>query len=369
MKRAFLAVLALSAGLPPVVAQESRPFEVEKTTGFQMEGLLRQEWTREFFNPDDPDLDRQRARILPRVISGGERFTVGFGADINYSSDENTEPPEGQEKRTLIRDNYNSRDARLDLAFAQLKPAKWLEVEGGRFIMPIGLTEMIWDRDLRPQGGAVRLKLGPIGDIETLSGTFLMAQGSHVFDDDDVRMILASANARLKAGVDSHLDVTASYIEWHDLHTLEPMIRRQNTRDANGEVPDNYRVFDVVGRMHLSGTLPLQLLVNVAWNTEIEELNRGLWLGAVLGSLTNSRARAEYTFASVDKDVTSAAYSSDDFFWNTGWAGHRLDLGTRISDRLSTHAIGQLQRFKDSANEAERDHWVQRFRLEIRFKH
>jgi hypothetical protein len=56
-----------------------------------------------------------------------------------------------------VRDNYKSRDARFDLAFGRLEPASWIRIEGGRFEMPVRLTEMIWDRDLRPQGGALTL--------------------------------------------------------------------------------------------------------------------------------------------------------------------------------------------------------------------
>ena len=35
---------------------------------------------------------------------------------------------------------------------------------------------------------------------------------------------------------------------------------------------------------------------------------------------------------------------------------------------MTAHAIAQIQRFKDSAKVAERDHWLQRFRLELRMK-
>jgi hypothetical protein len=123
-----------------------------------------------------------------------------------------------------------------------------------------------------------------------------------------------------------------------------------------------------VARFQMVGPLPLQFVADFAWNTDMDEKNRGFWLAAMLGSLKTSRARGEYTFSKIDKDLTVAAYNSDDFFWATGWEGHRLDLGTRVSDRLTAHAIAQLQRFKDSPVEAEREHWVQRLRLEIRFK-
>ena len=77
--------------------------------------------------------------------------------------------------------------------------------------------------------------------------------------------------------------------------------------------------------------------------------------------------RAEYTFANVDKDATLAAYPTDDFFWETGWEGHRVDLGVRLVDRLSLHGVGQLERFKDSPRLEERDHWNKRIRAELRY--
>ena len=84
-------------------------------------------------------------------------------------------------------------------------------------------------------------------------------------------------------------------------------------------------------------------------------------------SLVTARGSLEYTYASVDKDATLAAYTTDDFIWGTGWTGHRLDLGLRMSDRASSHLVGQLQKFKDSPIEADRDTYLHRYRIEVRF--
>jgi hypothetical protein len=99
----------------------------------------------------------------------------------------------------------------------------------------------------------------------------------------------------------------------------------------------------------------------------VETDNRGLWLAMILGSTQTARGSLEYTYATVDKDATLAAYSTDDFIWGTGWSGHRLDLAFRMSDRASSHLIGQLQKFKDSPLEVDRDNYLKRARIEIRF--
>ena len=65
---------------------------------------------------------------------------------------------------------------------------------------------------------------------------------------------------------------------------------------------------------------------------------------------------------------TLGAYATDDFVWATGWDGHRLDLGVRTGGHTAIHAVGQLQRFKDSPREFERDVWARRYRLEWRIR-
>jgi hypothetical protein len=110
----------------------------------------------------------------------------------------------------------------------------------------------------------------------------------------------------------------------------------------------------------------MQLVANYCWNTALDEDNRGLWLAAVLGNLGTSRMRAEYTYAKVDRDATVAAFNTDDFFWGTGWEGHRADLATGTVKSSSIHGIAQWQRFKDSPDPTVREQWVTRYRLEWR---
>ncbi len=109
-----------------------------------------------------------------------------------------------------------------------------------------------------------------------------------------------------------------------------------------------------------------QLVVDYCWNRAVSAANRGIWVALVLGSTATARGSLEYVYAQVDKDATLAAYAADDFLWETGWAGHRGDLGLRMSDKSSLHFVGQYQRFKDAPNEADRGAWKYRLRAEIR---
>ncbi len=364
MKRTRAALPFLLLLAPSALAQATNQvYQQQKNQfGFHVDGLARQEWTQDIFvSPTETTDDERRLfQLRPRIEFGGDRFKIGVGGEFNYGSDENVDP-----RPALLRDNYDAREARVDLAFGQLEPVRWLKLEGGRFRMPAEVTEMTWDKDLRPQGGAVTIQDKDESGVARFSATGLWAKGSHVFDDEQVELLLGSAQAHFSGQGESGLLLIGSFFYWKDPQSLEPMIRRQNTR-VLGEITGDYHVVDLVARLRTASQVPFQLIADYCWNTAIDDKNKGLWLGAALGSIETSRIRAEYTFAQVDKDATLAAYATDDFFWGTGWRGHRGEISTRASDKSSIAVIALLQQFKDSPRPEERDHWVHRYRIEFR---
>jgi hypothetical protein len=361
MKTAVLFAAVLLAAASALAQEPAAVYQTQPAHAFRFAGdaLARYEWTRDI--PDGTGAvtktERWRLQARPRLELTVGPFEAGVGGEFNYSEDENDKGPDGGEP-LIIRDNYRSRDARVDLAYGRLKLGP-VTAQGGRFFMPVALTEMIWDRDLRPQGGALTLGFGS-GTHLALTG--LYAKGSHVFEDESV-MYGGAAELTFTTGVQSKLQVVGTYLEWNDLAKLSHPLWRQNT--TLHLLANDYRVFDVVGRLTGGGNLPFVLVADYCRNTAVDELNHGLWLSGVLGALGTSRLRLEYTYAKVDRDATVAAFNTDDFFWGTGWEGHRLDLGSGNTSG-SLHVVGQRQRFKDSPNDLVRNQWVTRIRVELR---
>lgn len=360
--RKSLIIAAFLASAPLSRAQVPGS-QTQYGTQFRADALVRQEWTRDVLDAalNKTSSDRRRFQLRPRLEVSARQFLFGVGGDFNYSTDKNLEPVP-----TLLRDNYKSRDVRLDLAWLGIAPTANIHIQGGRFAMPIPFTEMIWDKDLRPQGGSLTLRSHDAAGATRFGITVLGARGSHVFDDEKTSMVVVSGTLGSQTGIQSRFEVTGSYLIFSRLNSLAPFIQRQNTR-VDGLFVNKYRVVDIVGRLQSGGQFPTQLTADYCWNTSVSSDNRGLWLAASAGSLQSSAIRADYVFARVDKDATLAAYGTDDFFWSTGWQGHRVDIGTRASAHASLHAVGQLQRFKDSPRIEERDKWVKRFRVEMRY--
>jgi hypothetical protein len=364
MRRAVLAPIAVLA-LAPVAAAQTTAYTQQQKKAFRFAGdsLARYEWTRNIPGADPVNEDRYFLQVRPRVELSLGPIELGVGGAFNYSDVENDVPPPGEETLALVRDNYRSRDVRLDLAYGKLKMGP-VVAQGGRFFMPIPFTEMVWDADLRPQGGAVALDFAPQGSTSRFALHGIYAKGSHVFEDESV-MYGGGAELSFASGQDASLQLVGSYLQFEDLNMLEVPIRRQNTRVA-GLIVNDYRVVDLIARIGRSGQMPFQLVGDYCWNTALDLDNRGLWLAVVLGDLGTSRARAEYTYAKIDKDATVAAFNTDDFFWGTGIEAHRADLATGTVKSSSIHAIAQWQRFKDSPDPVVREQWVTRYRLEWR---
>ena len=362
------AALLLAAAAAPAAAQDPDPVyqqQKKQSVRFAGDSLARYEWTREL--PDGAggtkDESRWHVRVRPRLELSAGPFDAAVGGAFTYSKDENDASVEGLPP-AIIRDNYRSRDSRLDLAYGRLKVGP-VFAQGGRFFMPLPLTEMVWDRDLRPQGGAAGVEFGGRGgSLSRIAVTGLYAKGSHVYEDESV-MYGGGLELKLATGPRSSFQAVGSYLQFTELDTLEPAIRRQNTR-LGGRIVNDYRVVDIVARLSTGGQVPLLLVGDYCWNTAMSSGNRGLWLAAVIGATEVSRARAEYTYARVDRDATVAAFATDDFFWGTGWEGHRADLATAAAKNSSVHAIAQWQRFKDSADPVARETWVKRYRVELR---
>jgi hypothetical protein len=358
---AVLAFAARAAAQDPAAVYQQQP---KQSFRFAGDTLARYEWTRDI--PRAGELvneDRYFLQARPRVELNLGPIELGVGGAFNYSDVENDVPPPGQLTVPIVRDNFRSRDARLDLAWGKITMGP-VVAQGGRFLMPIPVTEMIWDEDLRPQGGAAALRLSPESSTTRFALHGIYATGSHVFEDESV-MYGGAVELAFESGQDSTLQLVGSYLQFEDLDKLEFPVRRQNTLEGGSFVND-YRVVDLVARLGRGGQLPMQLVANYCWNTALDENNRGLWLAAVLGNLGTSRMRAEYTYAKVDRDATVAAFNTDDFFWGTGWEGHRADLATGTVKSSSIHGIAQWQRFKDSPDPAVREQWVTRYRLEWR---
>jgi hypothetical protein len=334
---------------------------------FDLMGFAREEWTKRQYL-DVPDDKRWQLRLFPSIEIGKKWIFAGVGGDLAYGQKDNVDGTTLNGTYVEYAENYHTRSARLDLAYLRLIPMDWLRVEGGRIKMPVPLTEMLWDADLKPQGGAVTLDLKMKGELSRLTFTGLAARGSHPFRDEKTNMVLLSATGEIKGGPQSVLAFSGSVLQYTDYNhpgALDPRLFRENTRAGDGLASD-FRIVDLQARLRSSGQAPGEIVFDYCINTKAQENRQGVWLAVVLGALPRSRARIEYVYARIDRDATLGAYNTDDFVWHTDWVGHRLEIATGTGRSSSLHVIGELQHPRLVTQSDGTQPWVRRIRIEWR---
>ena len=76
-----------------------------------------------------------------------ENLTVGFGLASGGDDPRST--------NQTFTDSFSHKGIRIDLAFAEYRPAPWLALIGGKFKNPLWIpSDWLWDSDIRPEGGA-----------------------------------------------------------------------------------------------------------------------------------------------------------------------------------------------------------------------
>jgi hypothetical protein len=234
-----LALLLVMTALPAAAQYGQK----KQSLRFAGDALARYEWTRSVPTPEGTiDENRYFLQARPRLEAVFGPVELGVGGQFNYSKDDNTLLPDGS-PATIVRDNFFSRDARFDVYYAKVKAGP-VVAEGGRMLMSLPLTEMVWDMDLRPRGGVLSLDFGQAGSLSRFAIRGIYTRGSHWFEDES-EMFGGSLELAIETGPESQFLLAGSYLVFQELNTLDPRVRRQNTLGPLGLYVHDYRVADI----------------------------------------------------------------------------------------------------------------------------
>ena len=359
------ATLALAA---PAAAQDQAPvYQEPKKLRFTLEALARYEWTQDIFVTATTDPRREPLRVLglpgPR---GQPRQVPARGRrGLLLERREELRP----HHRRPQRDNFHSRDARLDRAFAKFETS-WLRLEA----RAVHHAHRLHRDDLGQGAEAAGRRPAPGGagprQPEELRGDRRSTRRAATCSRTRPRCSPVSAEAMFAAGMDGSAQLVGSYVEFRNLDTVQPFLRRQNSRATpNGLIGREYKVVDGVVRVRRGGrparAARRQLLLEHGGGHRQHRASgwRPRW--------ARSARRARDSTTPTRRSTRTRPWASTRPTTSSGRPAGKAtaaDLGFRLDGRgrASLHGIAQWQRFKDSPREAERDDWQKRFRVELR---
>ncbi|MGE5197204.1 MAG: putative porin [Deltaproteobacteria bacterium] len=132
------------------------------------------------------DIHRARMRLRLSLESKvNEKLLVGIGlaTGLNAASDSeanSTNKDTARSPNQTLGTGFAKKPISLDYAFAQYMPNSWVTLIGGKFRNPLWEPgDLIWDTDINPEGGAVKLnkKFGSKTELFINSGVLTIDEG------------------------------------------------------------------------------------------------------------------------------------------------------------------------------------------------
>lgn len=244
-------------------------------------------------------------------------------------------------------DSFRRDEFRLDLAYINLHPTfvPNLNVWGGKIPNPFfapGKSELIWDHDLNPEGGAVTYKLSA-GDIDffaNLGGFWVVENGKGRSIDTGLFGAQGGAKANLMSKK-AYVIAGAGYFDYTNPQgkTMFYGAPRGNTAVANAYVYDYDELEAFAEAGAVIGGIDVAVFGDYVVNTGVGGGEKTGWLaGASIGKLKNQWDWAlRYNYRRLEGDAVIAAFTDSDFKGSgTDGKGHEIGADLMVLKNVTT---------------------------------
>jgi Putative porin len=302
---------------------------------------------------------RLRWRPLLRYLPSPS-VELGAEAEIDWTheSDEDVLPPDFPEFHTPVfdRDNFIRNGIVLSRAYVKYAPSPDFELLAGKFENPFLFSDLVWDNDLHPNGGAIGFALHTADDSFRLTlrgGDFYATSYLH----DRTNVAVGQAVVQGTTGPVRLSGAVAYYFD--DPNELAIALLRTNTRAGLDRLANGYHLLDVIGRVRFGFSVPLTAQIDYVKNLDADTFDpavpgngdSGYLAEAIIGKNAEPGDWfGQFGYHRVESDAVLAAYNTDDWWFPTRGEGYRIQTGAVIVRTLSArfsylrqHLIGRSQ--------------------------
>ncbi len=332
-----------------------------------------------------PSSDRFRMRF--RLRAGfGAKVAPGMKVDFRFISSDNPDDPNSP--YSDFSSGFNNVNLVIDRAYFHLNPQKLsnLKLWLGKFPNPFTnsgvYSELSWDADLNPEGGAVAFDFPNIGKMNKLAlvnGVYLL---SHIRSGAE-KTVLNASQATLGIPLSKNFNLTASssfyYFNNIKGRNISTTVFDNNAGNATFEelhvggsdttftthytsdfhTLDNFLLLNVKSLPHL-----LTLKGQLFYNFGATDKNTGYAAGFSYGDLNRpGNWRLYYQFQHLQQDAVFSPFVQDDFRRQTNFTGQVFGLAYAFHKKVSLHVWGL---FDSAVSGGGENH--SRFRLDLNVK-
>lgn len=314
-------------------------------SGFSADLRLRAEHTDV---PNRALLQRERASArLQWDGLWGESIEYGAGLRLALGSDANA-------NNGVNLDNQRSDAVELDRAFVR---GRWGEAHAwtlGRDALPMSLSPLLWDQDLRPTGASVDLHwaVRDFDGLQITAGVF--EPGLRV--GSEARLAALQLGYRWHDGAPWRMSLLLTLLHFDHLDALPADGLARTNRVSSGRLLSDYRLRDVqwIGHGEVAGQ-PLQLRLNWVVNQGADDHNEAARIALQWGDRTQPRGwEIGIAQQRQQRDAVLAAVSDDDWWFHSFTRGGMLWVGYGLNERWSLRLAGFRERRDDASEHAQR---------------
>lgn len=315
--------LAWLAWLPAAaLAQDEPAFDIDDAAASRwspfVELLLRGDRVTGLPNGRE-DLDRLRGRLRLGALYQGDAVSFGIAGEAGQGSDDNA--------RNLANNDVEKSDgANLDQLWVRWQANDYAALLAGKAPIPLELTPLTWDDDLRPVGAAVRFggRFGQASRWQLDAGGF----APDPLGERSATLGAAQFGLHWREGAPLAFGALLGYHEWSDLDGYARAgLGRGNTLAA-GRYVHGYRLLDAQAYLRARvRERPLELRVDRVHNLDAGQDDDGTRASLVLGNRFEGGWEFGWAWQRIQRDAVLAAVNADDWWFHTAARGNMPWLG------------------------------------------
>ncbi|MGB0135314.1 MAG: hypothetical protein WBP53_15895 [Dokdonella sp.] len=243
---------------------------------------------------------------------------IGQGTDSNDDNRRNN-------------DNQRSDDYGVDELLIRWRDGDNAMLQFGKSALPIDLSAMLWDPDIRPAGIAYEraFTLGELDRLTLVAGYF---EGQHLYGDESL-IGAAQVAWDWRAGAPQRASVVLSWLDFSQLDELAEQGMGRTNRVVAGQYVSSFNLLDlqVTGHAEL-GNWPIDLSLEFVRNLGADDSQDG-WRIALSTGDRHVPGGLEFglVWQRIQRDAVLAAYNSDDWWFHSymhgqlAWVGYGID--------------------------------------------
>lgn len=279
-------------------------------------------------------------------------------------------------------DAFTTKNIGVDLAYftTSLPNVEGLSITAGKFSNPFykaGKSELLWDSDFNPEGGAAEYKREFDNTSLTLIGAGLwiderssgddswMAAGQVVVDHK-----LSNDKTSFAVGGSMYNYVNAEgFAPFYDAEDSfgNSLAMVVNDTDTSFVYASDYELLEVFGEIsHKVNRIPVTVMADYVSNTAADSLNTGWLVGLRVGKAKKPGSwEFRYNYREVEKDAVLGAFTDSDFRGGGSDAkGHEVGGAFQIAANTAFHATYFVNKIGLDAEESD----FNRLQLDLQLK-